>query len=122
MAEDCCSVIDLNGRKDNMLARALLFIEAAGRSELMRIQDMFTGKRGDGVMTVQSNVDLIDVYDQLLSLTEPSNGRPHGLFISSSTDLECCIVMLSGEADTYEEDFERTETRQYPSYHLHTNN
>ena len=73
-------------------------------------------------MTVQTNVDLIDVYDQLLSLTERPNSKPHGLFISSSTDLECCIVMLSGEAAVSEEDFERTETRQYPSYQLHTNN
>jgi len=73
-------------------------------------------------MIVQSNVDLIDVYDQLLSLTEGWTAKPHGLFISSSTDLECCIVMLSGEADICEEDFERNETRQYPSYHLHTNN
>ena len=78
--------------------------------------------RGDVDMIVQSSVDLIDVYDQLLSLTERTNAKPHGLFISSSTDLECCIVMLSGEAEVSEEDFERTETRQYPSYHLHTNN
>ncbi|HZS43535.1 MAG TPA: hypothetical protein VFC63_00415 [Blastocatellia bacterium] len=67
-------------------------------------------------MTVQSNVDLIDVYDQLLSLTTSANGRPHGLFVSSSTDLECCIVMLCGEGTVSEEDFERNETRQYPSY------
>jgi hypothetical protein len=73
-------------------------------------------------MIVQSNVDLIEVYDQLLSLTEGYSSKPHGLFISSSTDLECCIVMLSGEGDAYEEDFERTDTRQYPSYHLHTAN
>jgi hypothetical protein len=71
-------------------------------------------------MTVQSNLDLIDVYDQLLSLTATPDGRTHGLFVSSSTDLECCIVMLCGEGSVSEEDFERTETRQYPSYQLHT--
>jgi hypothetical protein len=100
------------------VARALLFHRATGELGERKLNR----RRGDGEMTVQSNVDLIDVYDQLLSLTEQSGGKPHGLFISSSTDLECCIVMLSGEADLYEEDFERTETRQYPSYHLHTNN
>lgn len=67
-------------------------------------------------MTAQSNVDLIDVYDQLLSLTEQATGKQRGIFVSSSTDLECCIVMLCGEGSLDEEDFERNETRQYPVY------
>jgi len=71
-------------------------------------------------MLVQSSVDLIDVYDQLLELGEQATGKGHALYVSSSTDLECCIVMLSGEGATPDEEFERNETRQYPVYRYTT--
>lgn len=73
-------------------------------------------------MMAHSNVDLIDVYDQLLSLGEQLTGKPRSLYVSSSTDLECCIVMLCGEGSLDQDEFEQNETRQYPVYQFNMPN
>ena len=97
------------------MAQILLFNWVFGNEEMLAL----AGK-GVAAMNTHSNLDLIDVYDQLLSLSEQMSGKRSGLYISSSTDLECCIVMLCGEGSVSEEDFERNETRQYPVYQVNT--
>jgi len=67
-----------------------------------------------------SEVDIIDVYEQMLFQRAAKGIRPT-LYISSYTDLECSMLMLLDE-----EDQQRASGRQRPipkgiGYHVITN-
>ena len=47
---------------------------------------------------MEQDSDMIDLYEQMLSEREEKGIRPV-LYISSYTDLECCKLLLLGEAE-----------------------
>ncbi|HWC78137.1 MAG TPA: hypothetical protein VG778_11775 [Blastocatellia bacterium] len=49
-------------------------------------------------VTKYQDIDLVDIFEQMLSRRADGGIRPM-LYVSSATDLECNMVMLLGEAD-----------------------
>lgn len=55
-------------------------------------------KKGEGMRELRPDVDVVDIYEQMLFQRAAKGIRPV-LYISSYTDLECSMLMLLDETN-----------------------
>jgi hypothetical protein len=67
-----------------------------------------------------SDVDLLDVYEQMLFQRAVKGIRPV-LYVSSYTDLECSMLMLLDEAGQSEVQGQQQNNARTIGYHVMTN-
>jgi hypothetical protein len=74
-------------------------------------------REGSEVKETNPEVDIIDIFEEMLSQRAMKGHRPF-LFVSSFIDLECNLVMLLDEsADLSSNDLPRPNS-QWPGYHV----
>lgn len=73
-----------------------------------------------GMRQKHSDIDMVEVYEQMLFQRAVKGIRPV-LYVSSYTDLECCMMMLLDEENQSRASGQQEPVTKGVGYHVNTN-